>query len=56
VDRQLEKEEKMLVLKKEFINELKTVLPIRKVAMLPRAEKRFKEWMLKQIKKRNAGK
>lgn len=53
VDQQLEKEEKMLALKKEFIGELKTVLPIRKVAMLPRAEKRFKEWMLTQIKRRN---
>lgn len=55
VDRQLEKEEKMLTLKKGFVGELKTVFPIRKVAMLPRAEKKFKEWMLTQIKKRNGG-
>lgn len=56
VDGQLEKEEKMLTLKKEFIGELRAVLPIRKVAMLPRAEKKFKEWMLTQIKNRNTGK
>lgn len=53
IDQQLEKEEKMLILKKEFVGELKTVCPIRKVAMLPRAEKKFKEWMLTQLKKRN---
>jgi len=55
VDQQLEKEAKMLTLKKEFIGDLKAVFPIRKVAMLPRAEKKFKEWMLAQIKRRNAG-
>jgi len=56
IDRHLEKEEKLLILKKEFVGELRAVFPIRKVAMLPRAEKKFKEWMLAQIKKRNEGK
>ncbi|MEM1119373.1 MAG: hypothetical protein AAGJ18_02935 [Bacteroidota bacterium] len=49
---QLEKEEKMLSLKKEYVYKLKEVLPIRKVAMLPRMENRFKEWMLTQIRER----
>lgn len=56
VNRQIEKEEKMLDLKKEYIGELKTVLPIRKVAMLSGAEKQFKEWMLTQVKRRNLAK
>lgn len=54
VKRQIEKEEKMLILKKKYIGELKNVLPIRKVALLPGAEKQFKEWMLRQVKKKNS--
>lgn len=54
VDRQFEKEEKLLDLKKGYIHKLKEVLPIRKVAMLPRIERRFKEWVLDQIKQRRA--
>ncbi len=56
VNRQIEKEEKMLILKKEYIAQLKTVLPIRKVAMLSGAEKQFKEWMLTQVKRRTIAK
>ncbi len=52
IDKQLEKEEKSIALKKEYVVKLKEVLPIRKVAMLPRLENRFKEWMLSQIKQR----
>ena len=52
VDKQLEREERMLDLKREYVYKIKNVLPIRKVAMLPRLENRFKEWMLSQIKQR----
>jgi len=53
LDDQLEKEEKLLILKRVFIGDLKNVLPVRKVAMLSETEKKFKEWMLSQVKKRN---
>lgn len=53
IDKQLKNEEQSFLLKKEYIIKLKKVLPIRKVAMLPRLENRFKEWMLSQIKQRN---
>ena len=53
LDRQLEKEEQLLILKKAFIGDLRNVLPVRKVAMLSETEKKFKEWMLSQVKKRN---
>ena len=56
VNRQLEEEEKLLALKKEYVQKLKSVLPIRKVAMLPRVEKRFKEWILQQIRNRRGKK
>lgn len=52
IDKHLEKEEQYLKLKKAYFNNLKKVLPIRKVAMLPRVEKRFKEWIVEQIKER----
>lgn len=56
LNRQIEKEEKVLMLKKEYLGKLKAVLPIRKVAMLPGVEKQFKEWMLKQVKRRDTTK
>jgi hypothetical protein len=52
IDKEIQKEEQLLNLKKAYIRKLKKVLPIRKVAMLPRAEKRFKRWMLQKIKGR----
>ncbi|MEM6317760.1 MAG: hypothetical protein AAF960_08820 [Bacteroidota bacterium] len=53
VDQSLEIEAKQLELKKEFFKELKAVLPIRKIAMLPRVEKRFKQFLLQRLKDRN---
>lgn len=52
IDKQLEREEKEFDLKKEYVYKLKRAIPIRKVAMLPRVENRFKEWMLSQIRQR----
>lgn len=52
ISAQLEKEEEQLALKKVYIGKLLKVLPVRKVAMIPRVEKRFKEWILEQIKQR----
>lgn len=55
IDRQLEKEEKLLQLKKTCIQKLRQTLPVRKVAMIPRVERQFKELMLRKIKERRNG-
>ena len=52
INNQFEKEARLLALKKDYFTQMQSVLPIRKVAMLPRVEKRFKEWILEQIKNR----
>ena len=52
LEHQLEKEEKLLTLKKTYLYKMKETLPIRKIAMLSRVENRFKKWMLEQIKTR----
>jgi len=52
VDSRMEKEIQLAQLKKDFITEVKGVLPIKKVAKLIRAEQKYKEWMLEQVKKK----
>ena len=52
LEHQLEKEEKLLTLKKTYLYKMKETLPVRKIAMLSRVENRFKKWMLEQIKTR----
>ena len=52
INNQFEKETQQLNLKKEYFTKMQSVLPIRKVAMLSGVEKRFKEWILEQIKNR----
>ena len=44
-----------LQLKRELMTELKGLLPIKKVAKLFQAERNFKEWMFKQIRKKARG-
>ncbi len=52
IDQHLEFEEKMVALKRDFFNEIKGVLPIRKVAMIPKVEQRFKRALLEEMRKR----
>lgn len=48
----LAQEQKMLDLKKDFFRQVKSVLPIRKVAMIPRTEKNFRKEILAEMRKR----
>jgi len=56
VEKELEKEANLLALKRSFTDQIKEVLPIRKVAKLSRVEKRFREWMLQRIRERKGKK
>ena len=51
----LEKEQKMLDLKKDFFRKIKEVLPVRKVAMIPSVEQRFRKEIFSEMKKRREG-
>jgi len=42
----------LVQLKVDFIIKVKGVLPMKKVAKLLRAEQKYKEWMLEQVKKK----
>ncbi|GJM34203.1 MAG: hypothetical protein DHS20C18_32040 [Saprospiraceae bacterium] len=44
-------EEELLALKKVYYKKLKEVVPPRKIALLPRAEREFKQMIIKQIKR-----
>ena len=52
IDQHLELEEKELALKRTYINELKGVISIRKIAMINRTERKFKQALLNKIKDR----
>ena len=45
-------EEEALALKRKYVEELKSVLPIRKVAMVFRVEQQFKKRLLEEVQKR----
>ncbi len=49
---QLDKEEKILQLKKEYVKKLKGVIPSKKIAKLQRLETEFKKEVLKRMKGR----
>lgn len=51
IDERLSKEMQLVQLKSDFVTNIKSVLPIKKVAKLFRAERKYKEWMLQQVKK-----
>ena len=53
VDKEMLLQEKELQLKKEFHVKVKTVLPIKKVAKLYRAEHEFRKQILKKMKEHN---
>ena len=46
-------EEEMLNLKKDYFQKFKDVLPIRKIAMLNKVDRQFKEALLRQMQQRN---
>ncbi|MCR9290491.1 MAG: hypothetical protein NXI23_24210 [Bacteroidetes bacterium] len=48
-------EEKQLALKRKYYNQVKEILPIRKVAILSRVEQRFKRKLLEEVRKRREG-
>jgi hypothetical protein len=48
----LKREQMLLDLRKDYTQQIKEVLPIRKVAMLMRVEREFKERLLKEIQER----
>jgi len=51
----LESKQKLLDLEKDFFRQVKTVLPIRKVALLPKVEKQFKKDILQEMRERRQG-
>lgn len=55
LDQQLQLEQEELLLKQRFFKQLKGVLPIRKVAMLLKAESEFKKRLLQEIRSRRRG-
>lgn len=44
-----EREEKEVALKRKYYGQLKEVLPVQKIAMLKKAERQFKERLVKQL-------
>ncbi len=52
---QLEMEDEMVKLRKDYIMKFMDVLPVRKVAMLQRINREFKKALLQEIRKRRQG-
>lgn len=52
LDRRFDAEQEELNIKREYFKKMRSVLPIRKIARLTVAEKKFKERVLTEIKKR----
>ncbi len=50
INARLETEANLLSMKRDYIDRLKTIIPIKKVAQLHTVERKFKEWMLQQSK------
>ena len=48
----LDNEQKLLDLKKDFFRQVKVVLPIRKVAIIPKVEQQFRKEILSEMRKR----
>ena len=53
---QLEMEDELVKLRKDYIMRFMDVLPVRKVAMLQRIDREFKKELLKEIRERRQGK
>ena len=52
IEEHLELEEKKLALKRSYIGKLKQVISVRKIAMINRTERKFKQALLNKIKDR----
>jgi hypothetical protein len=50
LDEQLSNEQALVNLKRDYIEKLKKVLPLRKIAMLPEAERSFKQELLQKAR------
>ncbi len=50
IDNTLLLKEKQLALRRSYVGKLRSVLPVRKVAMLPRVERQFKRKLLGRVK------
>ncbi len=48
----LDKEEELIAAKREFFKEAKQVMPVKKLARLPRVERKFKEMVLQHSRER----
>ena len=55
INRQLEGEQQLLDAKKAYFNKLKSVISVRQIAVLGKAEREFKAYLLKEIQKRRKG-
>jgi hypothetical protein len=55
IDNYFEMEEKLLQVKKEYYQKLRNVLPARKIALLPRIDRQFKERLLEEMRNRQQG-
>ena len=55
IDHQLAAEQELLDAKKKYFNKLKKVVSVRQIAMLGKAEREFKAYLLKEIQKRRKG-
>jgi hypothetical protein len=55
LDRKLEREERLLALRREYLDKLRRVLPPQKVARLEQVEKDFKHEVLSRMKERRGG-
>ena len=56
IQKRFENEQKELNLNKEYFEKFKKVLPLRKVAKIPMAERRFREALVKKMAERKRGK
>ena len=54
LDATLDVEEKELALKRSYLNKVKAILPIKKIARLMNAERAFKEMVLRRMNERRA--
>lgn len=52
IENSFEMEEKLLQLKKEYYGKMRKVLPVRKIALLSRIERQFKERLLEEWRNR----
>lgn len=52
LEQHLELEEKQLALKRQYIDRLKNVISVRKIAMINRTERKFKQSLLNKIQNR----